>query len=78
MEKEELGSVMAGYSMCLDMASSWRKQTYAPAVVSALDAYWHTAQSILKELATGKRTYGDAARAIAENDQTYKGQIGTL
>lgn len=78
MEKQELGSVMAGYSMCLDMAANWRKQTYAPAVVTVLDAYWHTAQSILGELATGKRTFGDAAKAIAENDQVYKGQIGTL
>ncbi len=78
MEKEELGSVMAGYSVCLDMAASWRRQAYTPAVVNALNAYWHTAQSILSELATGKRTYGDAARAIADNDQAYKRKIDAL
>jgi hypothetical protein len=78
MEKEELGSVMAGYGMCLDMSTAWRREAYAPAVLSALDAYWHDAQSILKELATGKRTYGDAARAIDESDKTYKRQLGSL
>jgi hypothetical protein len=77
-QKEELGSVIAGYGMCLDMAASWRKQTYAPAVVSVLDAYWHDAQSILKELAGGKRTFGDAAKAIADTDKAYKVRIGTL
>jgi hypothetical protein len=78
MEKEELGSVMAGYSMCLDMAASWRSQAYAPAVLSALNGFWRTAQSILSELAGGKRSYGDAARAIADSDKAYKSQIGQL
>jgi hypothetical protein len=78
MEKEELGSVMAGYGMCLDIAASWRSQAYAPAVVNALNGFWRAAQSILSELASGKRSYGDAARAIAENDKTYKSQIEQL
>ncbi len=78
MEKEELGSVIAGYSMCLDMGASWRKQTYTPAVVSALDAYWRGAQAILSALASGKRTFGDAAKAIAENDKAFKSQIDHL
>ena len=77
-EKQELGSVIAGYGMCLDMAATWRKQTYAPAVVSTLDAYWHEAQAILKELAGGKRSFGDAARAIADTDKAYKNRIATL
>ena len=78
MEKEELGSVMAGYAMCLDMAVSWRRETYAPAVVQALDAYWLSAQSILRELAGGKRSFGDAAKAIAQNDKSYKVQLGAM
>jgi hypothetical protein len=77
-EKEELGSVIAGYGMCLDMAASWRREAYAPAVVSALDAFWHEAQAILKELASSKRTFGEAARAIADTDKAYKARIGTL
>lgn len=77
-EKEELGSVIAGYGMCMDMAAPWRKQAYTPAVVSALDAYWREAQAILSELAGGKRTFGDAAKAIAENDKAYKAQLGAM
>jgi hypothetical protein len=77
-EKQELGSVIAGYGMCLDMAASWRSQTYGPAVVNMLDAYWHEAQSILNELARGKRSFGDAARAIAENDKAYRDRIGKM
>jgi hypothetical protein len=78
MERQELGSVIAGYGMCLDMAASWRAQTYAPAVVSALHAYWLDAQGILNALAAGKKSFGDAARAIADNDQATKFRIGTL
>ena len=78
MEKEELGSVIAGYGMCLDMSAAWRKAAYAPAVVNVLDAYWHDAQSILHELASGKRNFGDAAGAIAEKDKAFKSQIGAL
>lgn len=77
-DRKVLGSVIAGYGMCLDMAAEWRKQAYAPVVGSALDAYWHDIQGILKELAGGKRSYGDAARAIADNDNAYKIRIGTL
>ncbi len=78
MEKEELGSVMAGYAMCLDMAASWRRETYAPAVVQALDAYWLSAQSILRELAGARRNFGDAAQAIADSDKVYKAQLGAM
>lgn len=78
MEKEELGSVMAGYGMCLDMAANWRRETYAPVVVNALDAYWHEVQAILKELAAGKHNYGDAARAVAESDKNYRAQLGAM
>lgn len=78
MEKEELGSVIAGYGMCVDMSASWRKAVYASAVVSALDAYWRDAQVILHELAGGKRTFGDAAGAIADKDKAYKSQIGAM
>jgi hypothetical protein len=78
MEKQELGSVIAGYGMCLDMAANWRRETYAPAVVSVLDAFWREAESVLKELAGGKRNFGDAARAIAEIDKTYKAQLGSM
>ena len=77
-DRKVLGSVIAGYGMCLDMGAGWRKQAYAPVVTSALDAYWQDIQSILKELAGGKRSYGDAARAIADNDKAYKIRIGTL
>lgn len=78
MEKQGLGSVVAGYGMCLDMAANWRRETYAPAVVSVLDAFWREAESVLKELASGKRNFGDAARAIAEIDKTYKAQLGAM
>lgn len=78
MERQKLGSLIAGYGMCLDMAASWRRETYAPAVVAALDAYWRSAQSILNELAGAKRSFGDAAKAIAENDKAYKDRIDTL
>ena len=78
MEKEELGSVIAGYGMCLDMAASWRRETYAPAVVQALDAYWLATQSILGELAGGRRSFGDAAQAVAESDKAYKAQLGAM
>jgi hypothetical protein len=76
MEREELGSVVAGYGMCLDMAAVWRKQTYAPALLIALNAYWHEVESVLNELAGGKRNFGDAARAIAESDKAYRSQTG--
>jgi hypothetical protein len=76
MEREELGSVVAGYGMCLDMAAAWRKQTYAPALLIALNAYWHEVESVLKELAGGKRNFGDAARAIADSDKSYRSQSG--
>jgi hypothetical protein len=78
MEREELGSVIAGYGMCLDMAAAWRRQTYSPARVSALDAYWLDAKLILGELAGGKRNFGDAAKAIADSDLSYRKQIGNL
>ena len=78
MEKEELGSVIAGYGMCLDMAASWRRETYAPAVVNTLDAYWGQAQSILNGLVAGRRSFGDAARAMADNDTSYNSQISKL
>jgi hypothetical protein len=78
LEKQKLGSVIAGYGMCLDMAAAWRKEAYVPALVSALNAYWHAAQTILSELAGGKRTFGDAALAIAESDNAYKIQIANL
>lgn len=77
-ERKVLGGVIIGYGMCLDMAAAWRKQAYAPVVGSALDAYWHDAQGILNALAAGKRTFGDAARAIADTDKAYKIRINTL
>jgi hypothetical protein len=64
--------------MCLDMAASWRRETYAPAAVSALDAYWLQVQATLNALVTGKKTYGEAARAIAENDKAYRSTLGAL
>lgn len=78
MERQELGSVIAGYGMCLDMGASWRRDAYAAEILGALDAYWRAAEAILNGLAGGKRTYGDAARAIAENDKAYRIRIGTL
>ncbi len=77
-DREELRSVIAGYGMCMDMAASWRSASYAPAVVSALDAFWLGAQSILNELAVGKRTFGDAARAITESDKSYQIRLGPM
>jgi hypothetical protein len=78
MEREELGSVVAGYGLCLDMAAAWRKQTYAPALLNALDAYWQEVKSVLGELAGGKRNFGDSARAIADSDKASRKLIGNL
>jgi hypothetical protein len=78
MEKEELHSVISGYGMCLDMTASWRRETYTPAAVGALDAYWQEVQSTLTALAAGKKTYGEAARAVAQSDKAYKSQLGSL
>jgi hypothetical protein len=43
-----------------------------------LDAYWLDAKLILGELAGGKRNFGDAAKAIADSDLSYRKQIGNL
>lgn len=77
-DKEQLRSVVAGYGMCLDMAASWRSASYAPAVVSTLNDFWIGVQAVLLELASGNRTFGDAARLIAEQDKAYKIRIGIL
>ena len=77
-DKEQLRSVIAGYGMCLDMAASWRSASYEPAVVSALNGFWIGVQAVLVELANGKRTFGEAARLIAEKDKAYKIRIGVL
>lgn len=76
-DREQLHSVVAGYGMCLDIASAWRQQAYAPARVQALDAFWLEARSILGELAAGKRNFGDAARALADSDRSFKSQLGS-
>jgi hypothetical protein len=75
-DKEQLRSVVAGYGMCLDIASAWRKQAYAPARVQALDAFWLDAKSVLGELAAGKKNFGDAARALADSDRAFRSQTG--
>ncbi|NVO05693.1 MAG: hypothetical protein HXX19_07015 [Rhodoferax sp.] len=77
-ESEELHSVLAGYGMCLDISASWRSQTYAPSLVSLLEAYWREAKSVLGELAAGKKSFGDAARAVADSDKAYKIQIEAM
>lgn len=77
-EKSELASVVAGYEMCLDMAADWRRATYASEVLAVLDAYWSHTKSILGSLQNGKLSFGDAARAVAENDKAYKSKVDGL
>jgi hypothetical protein len=77
-EQQELASVTGGYAMCLDMAATWRREAYAPALVTKLDAFWLEAQAILQALGKGRMTYGAAAKAIAENDRAYRSQVNAL
>jgi hypothetical protein len=77
-EKIELASVVAGYEMCLDMAGAWRRQTYPAEVLAVLDAYWSRTKSLLGELRNGRTSYGEAARAVAENDSVYKAKVDNL
>jgi len=78
MERSELSSVLAGYEMCLDMSADWRQASYTPEAQNLLDAYWAQTKSVLGALAGGKLSYGEAARAVAENDSSYKRQIDAL
>jgi len=74
-EQQALSSVTAGYAMCLDMAASWRRETYAPELVAELDAFWLEAQAILHALGKGRMTFGAAAKAIAENDRAFRSRL---
>ena len=78
MEKTELSSVLAGYEMCLDMSADWRSASYSPQAAGVLDAYWQKTKSILTGLEAGKTSYGEAARAVSENDRAYKNQLNAL
>jgi hypothetical protein len=77
-EKSELSSVVAGYEMCLDMQAAARRETYAAEVITELEAYWKHTKSILGNLQGGRLSFGDAARAVADNDKAYKFRVDAL
>ena len=78
IEKTELSSVIAGYDMCLDMAASARQEAYSQEVIQLQDAYWAQTKTILTGLQNGRLSFGDAARAVSENDLAHQSRIDAL
>ena len=77
-EKMELASVIAGHDLCRDMSSAWQHETYSPEVVGLQDAKWRETKAILENLQAGRLSYGDAAKAVEEQEQAYQSKLKAL